>query len=118
MQATSIDRFLLGRKGDGLSLFFFLMLRLQDVSLDRYIGASDLFVASVKVSTSSILLAPPDHLHTVLFSRFHAPGKRPGDVRLVSIQMIMIRNLPGLWYINRSSYYSCCPAWSGHVGDQ
>ena len=43
------------------------------------------------MSTSSILLARTDHLHTVLFSRFHAPGKRPGDVRLVSIQMMMMR---------------------------
>jgi len=31
------------------------------------------------------------HLHTVLFSRFHAPGKRPGGVHLVFIQMIMMQ---------------------------
>ena len=89
MQATRIDRFLLGRKSDDLVLFFLLRLRVG--SLDRYNGTSGLFVASVKVSTSSILLARTDHLHTVLFSKFHAPGKRPGGVRLVSIQMIMMR---------------------------
>ena len=43
------------------------------------------------MSTSSILLARTDLLHTVLFSGFHAPGKRTGGVRLVSIQMIMMR---------------------------
>lgn len=40
------------------------------------------------MSTSPILLARTDHLQTVLFS---APGKRTGGVRLVSIQMIMMR---------------------------
>ena len=43
------------------------------------------------MSTSSILLARTDHLHTALFSRFHVPGKRPGGVHLASIQMIMMR---------------------------
>ena len=43
------------------------------------------------MTTSSILLTGAYYLHTVLFFRFHAPGKRPGGVRLVSIQTIMMR---------------------------
>ena len=70
-----------------------LLLRLQVGFLHRYNGTSGLFVASVKLSTLSILLARTDHLYTytVLFSRFHASGKRPSGVRLVSIQIIMMR---------------------------
>ena len=90
MQATSIDRFLLGRKGDDLVLFF------PSAATPGWFPRPlqwDLwaFRCVCKVSKSSILLARTDHLQRVLFSRFHAPGKQPGDVRLVSIQMIMMR---------------------------
>ena len=43
------------------------------------------------MTSLSILLTRTDYLHTVLFFRFRAPGKQPGGVRIVSIQMIMMR---------------------------